>query len=47
MGDIVFIGVIVAFFALAALYIRACARIVGAGESSAIAAEVVDERQAA
>jgi hypothetical protein len=29
MGDVIFVAVIVAFFALAAVYVRACERIVG------------------
>jgi|GraSoiStandDraft_51_1057287.scaffolds.fasta_scaffold2998819_1 hypothetical protein len=30
MNDLVFIGIILAFFALAALFVRACDRIIGA-----------------
>jgi hypothetical protein len=29
MGDVIFVAVMVAFFALAAVYVRACERIVG------------------
>lgn len=29
MGDVIFVAVIVAFFAVAAVYVRACDRIVG------------------
>jgi hypothetical protein len=29
MGDLVFVAITVAFFALAAAYVRACARIIG------------------
>jgi hypothetical protein len=32
MGDVLLVGVVVGFFALCALYVRACARIVAAGE---------------
>jgi hypothetical protein len=33
VSDVLLIGVVVGFFALCALYVRACARIVAAGES--------------
>lgn len=32
MGDVLLIGVVVGFFALCALYVRVCGRIVAAGE---------------
>jgi hypothetical protein len=39
MTDLIFVALTVGFFALAALYVRACARIVGADESEAPADE--------
>jgi hypothetical protein len=39
MGDVLLIGVVVGFFALCVLYVRACARIVAAGEPAPDAAE--------
>jgi hypothetical protein len=32
MNDLVFVGIILAFFALATLFVRACDRIIGADE---------------
>lgn len=47
MGDVVFVVIVVAFFALAVLYVRACGAIVG-GDVADEAAEVeVDEAVAA
>ena len=43
MKDLVFVLVTVGFFALAALYVRACARIVGADESESEAPGATDE----
>ena len=34
MNDLVFVGIILAFFALAALFVRACDRIIGADEDT-------------
>jgi hypothetical protein len=47
VGDAVAIGVVVAFVALAALYISACERIVGKDEPVPVAPDVADEEQAA
>jgi hypothetical protein len=32
MRDLVFVAIVIAFFAIAALYVRACARIIGPDE---------------
>jgi len=32
MGDVIFLAVVVAFFAIAVAYVRGCARIVGEGD---------------
>ncbi len=44
MGDLVFLLVIVAFFALAVLFVRACDRIIGPEEAAPV---TEDERLAA
>jgi hypothetical protein len=44
VADVLLIGVIVGFFALCALYVRACARIVGAGEPDEAAEEPLPEK---
>jgi|1186.fasta_scaffold701665_1 hypothetical protein len=38
MADVVFVAVILAFFALAALLVRACERIIGPDELAAVPA---------
>ena len=43
MADIVYIAVIVAFFALSALFVRVCDRIIGADEGPALVSEAVSE----
>ncbi len=47
MGDVIFVVVIVAFFAAAATYVRACESIVGADELPAGADDQVDHLEAA
>ena len=42
MSDVLFIGVIVGFFALAGLYVQACVRIVGADQAMAELSTDVD-----
>jgi hypothetical protein len=44
VADVLLIGVIVGFFALCALYVRACARIVAAGEPDEAVEEPVLEK---
>ena len=46
MADLAFILIIVAFFALAAVIVRACDRIIGSDEAAASASESIDERPA-
>ena len=36
MSDIIYVAVIVAFFALAALFVRACDRIIGPDETATV-----------
>jgi len=43
MRDIIFVLITIGFFALTALYVRACARIVGPDESEAPADETPAE----
>ena len=43
MGDLLFIGIMVAFFALAAAFVAACERIVGADTSYETPTEEVAE----
>jgi hypothetical protein len=43
MKDLIFVLITVGFFALAALYVRACARIVGSDESEVPAGETAEE----
>lgn len=40
MADVVFVAVVLAFFALVALYVRACVAIVGATSEPTIAADI-------
>ncbi len=46
MADIVFLGVIVAFFAVALLLVRGCERIIGPASAVTPAAPVEDEMAA-
>jgi hypothetical protein len=43
MGDVVFVAVVIAFFVLASLYVRACAVIVGAEPAPDRADEAIDD----
>jgi hypothetical protein len=45
--DVILVAVIIAFFALAVLFVRACERIIGPDVESESAADVGDERRAA
>lgn len=47
MGDVVYLGVIAAFFSLAALFVKACERIVGPDEAALPRAVSEPEQQAA
>ncbi len=50
MSDLLFVAIILGFFALAALFIRGCDRIIGAGEEAPAApapVETVGEQVAA
>ena len=50
MNDLAFLAILVAFFALAALFVRGCDRIIGTeeeGYTEAPSAEPVDDRTAA
>jgi hypothetical protein len=42
MGDVVFVAVIVGFFAICAVYIRACARIIADGRELVPTDDAVD-----
>ena len=44
MADVLLIGIVVGFLALCALYVRACARIVAAGEPDEAAGEPAPEK---
>jgi hypothetical protein len=44
VADVLLIGVVVGFFALCALYVRACAHIIAAGEPDEAAEEPVREQ---
>jgi hypothetical protein len=46
MKDLIFVLITIGFFALTALYVRACARIVGADEREATADETPAEVKA-
>jgi hypothetical protein len=43
MRDLVFVAIVVAFFAIAAVYVRACARIIGPDELVSSAATEDEE----
>ena len=45
--DALFLAILVAFFALAVLFVKACERIVGADTEAVPADEVVDDTRAA
>ncbi len=47
MGDVVFIAILIAFFALAVLFVRACDRIIGDESVAAGAPDAVDAEKAA
>lgn len=47
MLDAIFVGVIVAFFAVAVLFVKACERIIGADVETTRAGSNMDDRQAA
>lgn len=47
MADVVFVGIIVVFFALAWLFVRLCARIVGAETVVAPESDAASEAMAA
>jgi hypothetical protein len=43
VADVIFVLVIVAFFALCALYVRGCERIIRAGQAGGEAGQMADE----
>ena len=47
MADVVFVLIIVAFFALAVLFVQACDRIIGPDEATGTNPEAADDRMAA
>lgn len=47
MTDIILVAVLVAFFALSVLFVRACERIIGPDVESDATADIADEQRAA
>ena len=47
MTDIMLVAVLVAFFALSVLFVRACERIIGPDVESDATVDIADERRAA
>jgi hypothetical protein len=47
MRDLVFVAIVIAFFAIAAVYVLACARIIGPDELVSSAATAAEDGEAA